>query len=48
MDSVEIDQINNIEKEIDEIKADIALIEKDLTSNQLQNNSYKKRSKLWY
>ena len=28
MDSVEIDQINNIEKEIDEIKADIALIEK--------------------
>ena len=36
MDSVEIDQINNIEKEIDEIKADIALIEKDLTSNQLQ------------
>ena len=48
MDSVEIDQINNIEKEIDEIKADIALIEKDLTSNQLQNNSYKKRLKLWY
>lgn len=36
MDSVEFDQINNIEKEIDEIKADIALIEKDLTSNQLQ------------
>ena len=36
MDSVEVDQINNIEREIDEIKADIALIEKDLTSSQLQ------------